>query len=293
MSLLSLARTALKGAGLDTTRTYQSISAASIRAALREQKLDSLARELRRAVPDLTDQYTHGFDRAEYERYWECKMRGLHAFQVRLALDALERIDGAGLVLADIGDSSGNHAAYIHALAKSGKVTKTISVNLDPVAVDKIRAKGGEAIHCRAEELDLKGISPDLILSFETIEHLCDPVRFLHSLAGNGGAGHLLMTVPYRRVSRFGGEFLRRPEDTMPERLTAEDVHMFELSPDDWALLARFAGFKCVFSRTYLQYPRFHPLRLTKPLWRKLDFEGFFGMFLVRDPSLADRYADW
>lgn len=293
MSLLSLARTVLKSAGVDTTRAYQSLSAASIRAALREQKLDSLARELRRVVPDLTGQYTHGFDTAEYERYWEIKMRGLHAFQVRLALDALERIEGTGLILADIGDSSGNHAAYIHALAGSGKVAKTISVNLDPVAVDKIRAKGGEAIHCRAEELDLKGISPDLILSFETIEHLTDPLRFLHSLATKGSAEYLLMTVPYRRLSRFGGEFIRRPEDAMPERLTAEDVHIFELSPGDWTLLARFAGFRCVFSRTYLQYPRFHPLRLTGRLWRKLDFEGFFGMFLVRDPGLADRYVDW
>ncbi len=293
MSLISLARTALKGAGVDTTRLYQSLSAASIRAALREQKLDSLARKLRRTVPDLSDHYTHEFDGAEYERYWECKMRGLHAFQVRLALDALETIDGTGMVLADIGDSSGNHAAYIHALAAKGKVAKIISVNLDPVAVDKVRAKGGEAVHCRAEELDLNGISPDLILSFETIEHLCDPVRFLHSLATKGSAEHLLMTVPYRRVSRFGGEFLRRPEGAMPERLNAENVHIFELSPEDWTLLARFAGFRCVFRRTYLQYPRFHPLRLTRPLWRELDFEGFFGMFLARDPGLADRYADW
>jgi len=293
VNFLSLVRTALKGADVDTTRLYQSLSAASIRAALREQKLDTLAAELRRVVPDLADQYSHGFDQAEYERYWEIKMRGLHAFQIRLALDALKRMKNVDLILADIGDSSGNHAAYIRALAQPGKVAKTISVNLDPLAIEKVRAKGGEAIHSRAEELDLKGISPDLILSFETIEHLTDPVRFLHSLATKSNAEHLLMTVPYRRVSRFGGEFIRLPDATMPVRLTAEDVHMFELSPDDWTLLARFAGFRTVFSGIYLQYPRFHPLRLTGRLWRKLDFEGFFGMFLVRDLSLTNRYADW
>lgn len=282
-----------KGIGIDTRACYQGLSAMSLAAAVREQGLGPLCGRLREIVPDLRDHYTGTFDDDEFARYWELKMRALHAWQVRTALEALDHLAGDGLVLADIGDSSGNHALYLKALAPAGRIARTISVNLDPVAVAKARARSADAILARAEELDLEGIAPDLFLSFETLEHLTDPVRFLHSLATRGRARHLLVTVPYRRASRFGGAHLRLAADALPERLTAEEVHVFELSPADWLLLARFAGFRPVFTRTYWQYPRRSLLRLTQPLWRRLDFEGFFAAFLERDLSLASRYADW
>jgi len=282
-----------KSMGIDTRSHYQDVSARSLRAAILEQGLAPMCERLRQVLPDLRDQYTGALDGAEYERYWEIKMRGLHAWQVRCVQEALDRIDGEGLVLADIGDSSGNHAAYIQALAPPGKVSRVVSVNLDPVAVEKVRAKGGEAVLCRAEDINLEELRPDLFLCFETIEHLTDAVRFLHGLATQGTAEHLLMTVPYRRRSRFGGTHMRLNEGAPTRVLTAEEVHIYEFSPDDWLLLARFAGFRAVFTRTYLQYPRRSPWRLTAPLWRRLDFEGFFAAFLQRDLSLAERYADW
>ena len=284
---------AAKGIGIDTRAHYQDVSARSLRAAIREQGLAPLCERLREVRPDIRDQYTGALDGAEYQRYWEIKMRGLHAWQVRCVMEALDHVGGDGLVLADVGDSSGNHAAYIQALAPLGQVSRVVSVNLDPVAVEKVRAKGGEAVLSRAEDLDLDELRPDLFLSFETIEHLTDPVRFLHALATQGTAEHLLMTVPYRRRSRFGGAHLRLHDGALPERLTAEEVHVYEFSPNDWLLLARFAGFRSVFTRTYRQYPRRSPWRLTAPLWRRLDFEGFFAAFLQRDLSLAERYADW
>jgi hypothetical protein len=290
---LAAAVSLAKGLGLDTRTAYQKLSAASLRAAIREQGLDPLCEKLREIRPDLSDQYTIGFDQEEYARYWEIKMRSLQAWQVRCALDAIDRIGRRDMVLADIGDSSGNHGDFIKALAKVGQVSRVISVNLDPVAVEKVRARGGDAVLCRAEELDLQGLKADLFLSFETIEHLTDPLRFLHALATKGSAQHLLMTVPYRKESRFGGAHLRMSEANLPARLVAEEVHIYEFSPEDWLLLARFAGFKPVFTSTYLQYPLRSPLRATAPLWRRTDFEGFFGAFLERDLSLTNRYADW
>ena len=293
MDALSIVKSALRGLGLDSRALYQAVSARSLRAAVRAQGLDALYDQLRAVRPDLRDQYTAGFDDTEYERYWEIKMRALHAWQVRCVQEALDHVGGDGLVIADIGDSSGNHAAYIKALARPGQVDRVISVNLDPVAVEKVRNKGGEAILSRAEDLDLEGSAPDLFLSFETVEHLTDPVRFLHRLATRGDAEYLLMTVPYRRRSRFGGAHLRMPEETMPGKLTAEEVHVYEFCPDDWRLLARFGGYRTVFSRLYLQYPRFGLMRLAAPLWWWLDFEGFLALFLRRDLGVADRYADW
>ena len=279
--------------GVDARALYQSLSAASVRAAIEAQDLEPVCARLRQIVPDLRDQYTGSFDDAEYRRYWEPKMRGLHAWQTLLVMDALGRIGRDGLTLADIGDSSGNHGLYIKALAPAGKIARFVSVNLDPVAIAKVRAKGGEAVLSRAEELDLAGIRPDLFVMLQTLEHLTDPVRFLHTLALKGGDDWMCVTVPYRRASRFGGAHLRLPEQAMPETLTAEDVHVYEFSPEDWALLARFAGWRVVHPALYRQYPPRLPWRLTAPLWRALDFEGFFGMILARDLSLARRYAGW
>lgn len=291
--MLPVAKKMLRLLGFDTRALYQNLSTTSLRAAIEAQGLEPVCDKLRKVVPNLRDQYTGSLDEAEYHRYWELKMRGLHAWQTLLALEALKRIGRDGLALADIGDSSGNHGLYLKALAAPGKIARFISVNLDPVAVAKVEAKGGESILCRAEDLDLAGLRPDLFLSFQTLEHLTDPVRFLHGLAIKGGADWMVLTVPYRRASRFGGGHLRLPEAELPEKMTAEDVHIYEFSPEDWALLARFAGWRTEHATLYRQYPPRLPWRLTAPLWRALDFEGFFGMILARDLSLTRRYTDW
>jgi hypothetical protein len=288
-TLKSLARTA----GIDTTAFYQWLSAKSLEASAKEQGLSETITRLRTIIPDLRDQYTDSFDDVEYDRYWEMKMRHLHAWQIDCVDETLKKIEGENLVIADIGDSSGNHGLYLKEIFAADQISNIISVNLDPVAVEKVKRKGGEAILSRAEELDLHGIKADLFLSFETIEHLTDPVRFLHELAIKGSSEYLFLTVPYCKRSRFGGFHMRQNLSTMPEKMTAEEVHIFEFSPEDWLLLANFAGFNPLFTRTYLQYPKYSPLRLTAPLWRKLDFEGFFGVLLKRDLGLANRYSDW
>jgi len=291
--LWKTARTLARRLGLDPRALYQRLSAASIDAAIAEQSLSDLAARLRTILPSIADQYTAGFDAVEYQRYWERKMRGLHAFQTSFMLDSVRTVGGTNLVLADIGDSSGNHALYLKALAPAGTVERVVSVNLDPVAVDKVRSKGGDSILCRAEDLNLEGIRPDLFMTFEMVEHLTDPLRFLHRLASAGSADHLLMTVPWRRRSRFGGVDVRLPLERLPARITAEEVHLYEFSPEDWLLLARFAGWSPVFQRFYRQYPLRSPLAVTRPLWQHLDFEGFWGVLLRRDLSVANRYADW
>ncbi|CAA6604990.1 conserved hypothetical protein [Rhodospirillaceae bacterium LM-1] len=287
MTLIQIA----KSMGLDTRALYQKLSAASLDAAAQEQGLAELREGLRKILPDIQDQYSAKLDENEYSRYWERKMRTLHAFQVRTALDAIAHVGGDNLVLADIGDSSGNHAAYIKALEP--RVSRVISVNLDPIAVEKVKAKGGDALLARAEDMDLEGVAPDMFMSFEMVEHLSDPIRFLHRLAERGKSPWLLMSVPYVRQSRFGGRELDLPLDALPSQMTAEELHLFELSPRDWLRLARISGFVPVFSRTYRQYPLKHPLVLTQPLWARLDFEGFFAVFLKRDLSLANRYTAW
>ena len=239
--MIKLLKLLAQAGGVDTRKLYQTLFANSIKAAIREQSLETLCLRLRKIVPQLTDQYSHGFDQEEYERYWEIKMRGNHAFQIDSALKALKEVGGNDLTLVDLGDSSGNHCRYIKALAPAAQIAKTISVNLDPIAVEKIKAKGGEAILCRAEELEEQGLRPDLLLLFETLEHFSDPLRFLRSMGAEGNIENILLTVPYRRTSRFGGT-TAAAEDSIPKKITLEQVHIFELSPNDWSLMAKLAG---------------------------------------------------
>ena len=284
---------ALKATGVDTRALYQNMSRRSILSAAREQGLSDLLSSSSRIVPDLTDQYTYSIDPDEYRRYWEIKLRALHAFQVQSTLDAIELVEKQKLVIVDIGDSSGNHGAYLRAMAPNDRIERVVSVNMDPVAVQKIKDRSGEAILVRAEELDLDALAPDFLMCFETLEHLTDPLRFLHRLAENPYGKRLIVSVPYRRVSRFGGRVLDFPPDRMPPKMTPEELHIFELNPLDWSRLAQLAGDETGFSRIYLQYPKYGLLRAMKPIWRRLDFEGFLCLYLNRNDSVSMRYTGW
>ncbi len=256
----------------------------SLKAAAREQGLDAIVRQLEVIIPDISDQYTSVRLDSEYITR---KIRQAHAFQTRLALKACDLKPDARLIV-DIGDSSGTHLRYIKALLDHD--VHTLSVNMDPHAVERIRAKGLEAVCCRAEELHHEHGAADIFLLFETLEHFMNPARFLYDLGKSTPDCLLVVTVPYVARSRIGLHHLRGP---VHRKASAENTHIFELSPQDLRLLCNFTGWEIVHQETYLQYPRRHPLRLTKSLWRAEDLEGFFGLILRPAPQLAELYTDW
>ena len=96
--------------------------------------------------------------------------------------------------------------------------------------------------------------------------------------------------MPYVRKSRVGLHHIRR---STSETVKAENTHIFELSPEDWKLIVRHSGWDIVKERVYLQYPKRSFYRLTKYLWRRFDFEGFYGLILKRDNSWSSKYLDW
>jgi hypothetical protein len=165
-------------------------------------------------------------------------------------------------------------------------------VNLDPAAVEKIKARGLDAVLCRAEELPLLGITGDLFVSFEMLEHLHNPALFLRRLAKQTECRLLVVTVPFRRNSRVGLHTIR---NDIREAVTAEGEHIFELNPSDWKLLMLHSGWRIVQEETYYQYPTAWPVAntLLSWYWRTKDFEGFWGAILQKDVSVCDRYLDW
>lgn len=259
----------------------------SLRLAVAEQRLGEIFGEISKAVPDIRGQYT----RTDIGTGWlNTKTRAHHAFQVSLVKTAF-RVSGvnpaAGPLIADIGDSAGTHLKYISSLYPG---IKTLGVNLDAAAVERIRGRGLNAVCSRAEDLSGLSINADIYLAFELLEHLQDPVQFLHSLSVSDWGKALVITVPFIRRSRVGLHHIRRGWEG---DVFAENTHLFELCPEDWRLLFLHSGWRPVFERVYLQYPLRSPLRLMKNFWKKLDFEGSYGAVLMKDQAWSRRYRDW
>ena len=272
----------------------------SINLALFQQGLLKDIKKLRSIVPDISQQESCDFseflERSLKEKeYLEIKRRGMHAFQCRLMLTALKEFQKNSLMVADIGDSAGTHMLYLRSLAEKNYHLETISVNLDPMAIQRIKARGLNAILKRAEDIqpeDLGDKEIDLFTSFEMLEHLHCPTIFLQRLAKNSQCNHKLITVPFQKDSRVGLHYLKQKRT---KKVTAEIVHIFELSPKDWELLFLFAGWRIKHSEIYYQYPRFIPIVswILCKIWRKYDFEGFWGVILEKDKSYSDLYKDW
>jgi hypothetical protein len=256
--------------------------------------------KLEKILPSLKDQANFMNDNTkEDSEYLRHKKRNLHAFQLQFTLDKIKEYKASSntdnISLIDIGDSSGNHLIQLQSLDKD--INNIASVNLDIKAIEKIREKGIEAYHCRAEELlENYDLRPNFFISYQMLEHLTDPVRFLHSISESNKGGvtscdRFIISVPYQKQSRVGFWHMRFPD--IKTVRNAEDVHIFELSPEDWKLLVQFAGWEVVSDKIYYQYPKWHWLYLTKYLWKRFDFEGFYIMELKINNKWSKLYESW
>ncbi len=112
----------------------------SLNSASKEQGLNKIKIELEQIIPDLSEQYTSFNVEGGYIMN---KLRSQHAFQVMLAQEAISLLNVSkrdNPTIVDIGDSSGTHLSYLNSIG--GGNIRAISVNLDPVAVEKIKKKG-------------------------------------------------------------------------------------------------------------------------------------------------------
>lgn len=267
----------------------EKIDVFSLRHALKQSHLTDRVKQLAVIAPDIATQYSRP---QEWNGFLELKMRGLHAFQVEMMLKALQPLPSQRITVVDIGDSAGTHMLYLKELTQDRLQVDTLSVNLDPRAVTKIKARGLEAILCRAEDLDLPGGDIGLFTSFEMVEHLHNPAIFFYRLAKKSSCRKILITVPYVKTSRVGLQHVR---DGSREVIFAEDEHIFELSPEDWTVLLLHSGWRVTHGEVFYQYPRKWPIisSLMAYYWRTRDYEGFWGAILEKDTAFADRYQDW
>lgn len=276
--------------GIKKEDMSKTINKWSLRKASSEAGLRLFTDRLRMIVPDISNQEES--EKGIFNDYWELKRRTLQAFQCSLMMEAVKTLPPGELIVVDIGDSAGTHMLYLKELAKDKHKISTISVNLDPRAVEKIKARGLSAILCRAEDLDLGEKAVSLFTAFQMIEHLHNPAIFLRKLAKSSPCSRMVITVPYLKHSRLG---LHHLKSGAMKKVYAEDEHIFELNPDDWTSLFLHSGWRVAYSKVYWQYPVNLPLvsKVLSWYWRAADFEGFWGAILEKDTALSDLYQDW
>lgn len=277
--------------GMEPRAVYEKIGMWSVRKAANQSGLYSLIERLREIAPDISDQEPSGKD--SFNEYWEIKRRSLQAFQCALMLKLVNSMQSKNITVADIGDSAGTHMLYLRELTKEKNLSiDTVSVNLDPGAIEKIRKRGFKAILCRAEELNLGDQHVDFFTSFQMVEHLHNPAIFFRRLAKRSKTDKMIVTVPYLKDSRVGLYWIRYNKKI---KVTAEEEHIFELSPQDWTLLLLHAGWQVIHSQIHYQYPQRWPAIsfILKLFWKYSDYEGFWGVILEKDTTLSDLYQDW
>lgn len=255
---------------------------------LRFDKLEELFEELQ---IDLSRQYTR---KIELTPFLELKIKNEHAFQVGLAKNAIQKyiMPKRSVHVVDIGDSAGTHIKKLRKLLEdeNGPQLQAVSVNLDSAAVEKIIRGGGTAVCCRAEEY-VSESRVDLFLSYEMVEHLHNPALFFHHLAKADNGDYMVITVPYVRNSRVA----LRSSLSGQKNIHAEGEHIFELSPADWKKLILHSGWRTLEEEIYFQYPTGIPVisPILRKIWQRYDFEGFLGLVMKRDMSVANEYLDW
>lgn len=285
-----LFKKALRLCRIEPAILAQNLFMFSVRWAVKQQDLETIMKRLREIEPDISDQQSSG--KEDFNDYWELKRRALQSFQCLLMLKVLGYFDKKEITVVDIGDSAGTHMLYLKELTKGSYEIDSIGVNLDPRAIEKIKARGQKAMLCRAEDLELGGKEVDLFTSFQMVEHLHNPAIFFRRLAKKSRGRKMLITVPYVKQSRVGLHMIRTKSNAAS---FAENEHIFELSPEDWKLLLLHSGWKVVFEKVHYQYPTGIPVvsRILRSIWRKRDYEGFWGAVLEKDTALSDLYKDW
>ena len=258
----------------------------SLYLAREKQGYADLYKKLTEIIPDISDQYS-SIDISG--GYLTAKVYSQHAFQTQLVLDEIKNNENS--ILVDMGDSSGNHIIYLKNLTNG---LSTYSVNSDKNAIDKLEKKGLPSIHSKVENLKSEGHlneTIDLMTCYEVLEHLSDPIGFLKSLSESVDVKKFVVTVPYLSRSSVRLDKVENPSLDVP--FNPEVTHIFELSPEDWNKIFKFSGWRIEKSKIYFQYPRNFFSFIFKFLWKKFDFEGFYGVVLIKDDTFLKMYNNF
>jgi SAM-dependent methyltransferase len=178
---------------------------------------------LRPLFDDMTDDEARvhfGSDDPLEHEHLRRVVRYFHAWRIHTLRERLgDRLASAAIL--DVGDTDGR---TLKELGKNG-----IGLNISPDAVENIEANGIEARLGDAHRIPFDDESFDVVLCFETLEHVEDPRGLLVQLERVcRPGGRVFISIPW--VPRTN--VLRRVEHAPPGR-----EHVFEFDRDDFSSL--------------------------------------------------------
>ncbi len=136
--------------------------------------------------------------------------------RIRFIRDTLPR--GIRGTVVDLGDTNG---IFLRSMGQEG-----IGVNISDPAIRSLRARGLETLKADIEFLPFRDNSIELVLLFETLEHVPNPIKVLREI-GRVCSRSLVLSIPLvGKTTIHGGGY-------DPER-PAEQHHIFEFSVPDF-----------------------------------------------------------
>lgn len=168
-------------------------------------------------------------------------------------------------------------------LLRDAGATQVIGVDKDASALDYAREEYQDCIFVKsdAQHLPLDNSSADIIVSFETIEHLEDPARFLKEC---------------KRVLKSGGLFIcSTPNRSVNSWWGSNPYHLREFLPEEFLQLAGsfFVDLE-VYGQRRVLYPAFVGRRVISGLLEKVHLKTSVARLMARKPpaiSLDKRYT--
>lgn len=185
-----------------------------------ENQLDDRP-ELRPYYELMTDEQSRvheGEPHALEHGHFRQSIRYFHAWRI----DQLQRRLGPALASAEMLDVGDTDGLMLKHLGKPG-----LGFNLSPVAVENIRSNGVEATLGDGERMPFGDGSFDVVLCFETLEHVPNPEQLLEELARvTRRDGRVFISIPW--VPRT---FIHARDRALP----VGHQHIVELCRDDFA----------------------------------------------------------
>ena len=207
--------------------------------------------------------YEHVFPASE-----DARRKNIFRPRARMVAEFVERCSVKPGTLLEIGAGFGTFGEEMKAL---GIFERIIALELTPTLAGKCRQRGLEVMECSVEEVSLSGLQADVVVSFETIEHLFDPLSVLQSCCQvlNPG-GVLMLSCP----NMLGLDTMTLGKQS--SSVGGEHINMF--NPQSIKLLLERAGFDVLDVKT--------PGKLDVELLRKKALDG--ELDLSTQPFLAE-----
>lgn len=154
---------------------------------------------------------------------------------------------------------------------KHVKAKKKIGINVLDVCVEQLNKQGITGLKTDGQRIPLAGNEADLVICFETLEHVPNPIPFLNEL-GRIARNKLLLSIPWVAKTHIRARWHGMAD---PDRQPDSEFHVFEFDEDDFKKILSYTDFKVSTYQKLINYEAKYDI-LTNWCLRKYLYLGYF-----------------